>query len=58
MVLLKLSNLETRHSGNGRASSKLGMGELAKIVLDLQRDIKRVSKAISPQGAQEMVGKT
>lgn len=46
-----------RHSGVGRASSKIGMNELANLILNLQRDVKRVSKAISPDGAEDMVKK-
>ena len=57
LLLNRLVELKTRYSANGKASSKIGMGELAKIILDLQRDVKRVSKAISPQGAEEMVNK-
>lgn len=57
LLINRMHELQTRHVGNGKASSKIGMGELAKIVLDLQRDIKRVSKAISPRGASEMVDK-
>lgn len=55
MVLQRLAQLQTRQPSNGRASSKKGMNQIYDIVLDLQRDIKRVSKAISPQGAQAMV---
>lgn len=41
----------------GNFSTKIGMKELENIILDLQRDVKRVAKAISPQGAQEIVDK-
>ena len=44
------------NTGNfGKPHDRIGMLDLAKIVLDLQRDIKRVKNAISPQGAQELV---
>ncbi len=44
-------------SGGGGFGTKRGMKELEKIILDLQRDVKRVTKAISPQGAQDIVDK-
>ena len=56
-VLGAFAELEPRRTSNGRAAGKEGMGELARIVLDLQRDIKRVQKAMSIQGAREMVEK-
>ena len=40
-----------------RSRGKIGMNELAHIVLDLQRDFKRVANALSVQGAQEIVNK-
>ena len=40
-----------------KGGKKLGMDELAHIVLNLQRDFKRVSNALSLQGAQEIVNK-
>lgn len=43
--------------GGGFGHSKIGMNDLMHIILDLQRDVKRVSNAISPQGAQKMVDK-
>ncbi|KAK8881866.1 hypothetical protein M9Y10_044502 [Tritrichomonas musculus] len=55
LILRKFAEIQTRAASQGRATSKKGMNELARIVLDLQRDVKRVAKAISPQGAQEMV---
>ena len=42
---------------DGSFSTKKGMKELENIILDLKRDVKRVSKAISPQGAQDIVDK-
>ena len=39
----------------GGPVDRKGMPDLAKIVLDLQRDIKRVKSAISPQGAEALV---
>ena len=42
---------------DGSFSTKKGMKELENIILDLQRDVKRVTKAISPQGAQDIVDK-
>lgn len=53
----KDGTLVTRGNGFGRTSDRKGMPDLAKIVLDLQRDIKRVKNAISPQGAQALVDK-
>lgn len=38
-------------------STKIGMDELAKLVLGLKRDIKRVTSAIAPQSAQDMIDK-
>ena len=35
--------------------SKKGMDSLMNIVLDIKRDVKRVSKAIAPQTAAEMI---
>ena len=46
-----------RNNTFGRTSERKGMQDLAKIVLDLQRDVKRVKNAISPQGAQALVDK-
>mgnify|MGYP001129069056 CR=1 FL=1 len=46
-----------RSNAFGRTSERKGMGDIAKIVLDLPRDIKRVKNAISPQGAQRLVDK-
>ena len=40
-----------------RSRSKVGMRELANIVLNLQRDFKRVANALSVQGAQAIVDK-
>ena len=56
-LAVAFSDLIPRRISNGRAAGKEGMGELARIVLDLQRDIKRVQKAMSIQGAREMVEK-
>ena len=39
----------------GKPADRPGMQDLAKIVLDLQRDVKRVKNAISPQGAEAIV---
>ena len=39
------------------SKSKYGMNELAHLVLDMQRDFKRVTKALSAQGAQEIIDK-
>ena len=39
----------------GTPSERKGMQDIAKIVLDLQRNIKRVKKAISPVGAEDIV---
>ena len=41
----------------GGAKGKIGMNELQNIVVNLYRDVKRVKKAITPQGAQAMVDK-
>ena len=41
----------------GGFGEKKGMQELKHIILDLQRDVKRVSNAISPQGAEKLVVK-
>ena len=47
MVLLqRIVNIQTRHASNGKSTSKLGMNQLAQIVLNLKRDVKRVSKAM------------
>ena len=40
-----------------RKKGKIGMEELQNIVVNLYRDVKRVKKAITPQGAQAMVDK-
>ena len=37
------------------SKQKIGMKDLANVVLDLKRDIKRMSKAMSPQGAAQLV---
>ena len=47
--------LVSRGNAFGRPVERKGMPDLAKIVLDLQRDIKRVKSAISPQGAEALV---
>ena len=47
--------LVTRGNVFGGPVERKGMPDLAKIVLDLQRDIKRVKSAISPQGAEALV---
>ena len=47
--------LVTRGNAFGKPVDRKGMPDLARIVLDLQRDIKRVKNAISPQGAQAIV---
>ena len=39
----------------GKPAERPGMQDITKIVLDLQRDIKRVKNAISPQGAEAIV---
>ena len=39
----------------GGPQERKGMIDLAKIVLDLQRDVTRVKNAISPQGAEQLV---
>ena len=44
----------TRQSGSHK---KVGMNELANIVLNMQRDFKRVAGALSVQGAQNIVNK-
>ena len=41
--------------GKGFGNNKVGMKELQHIILDLQRDVKRVKNAISPQGAEALV---
>ncbi len=41
----------------GFSNNKVGMKELQHIILDLQRDIKRVKNAISPQGAEDLITK-
>ena len=57
MLMNKFANMQTRHASNGKSTSKLGMNQLAQIILNLQRDVKRVSKAISEQGARDIVEK-
>ena len=47
--------LVNRGNAFGKPVDRKGMTDLARIVLDLQRDIKRVKNAISPQGAQAIV---
>ena len=42
-------------NGGGFSSERIGMNQLANIVLNLQRDVQRVKKAISPKGAEEIV---
>ena len=55
-ILLNARNGTLVNTGNfGKPHDRIGMTDLAKIVLDLQRDIKRVKNAISPQGAQELI---
>ena len=39
----------------GRPVERIGMPELTRIILDLQRDVTRVKNAISPQGAEALV---
>ena len=41
----------------GGFTSKTGMKDLTKLILDMKRDITRVKQAISPAGAQYMVDK-
>ena len=41
----------------GRPVERKGMPDLARIVLDLQRDVTRVKNAISPQGAEALVAR-
>lgn len=41
----------------GGFGTKKGMEELYKIVINMQRDVKRVANAISPQGAEKLVKK-
>ena len=43
--------------GKGFGNNKVGMKELQHIILDLQRDVKRVKNAISPQGAEALVAR-
>ena len=40
-----------------RSHDRIGMDQLANIVLNMQRDFKRVANALSVQGAQEIVDK-
>jgi len=40
-----------------KGTDKVGMSELQHIVLDLYRDVERVKKAISPNGAADIVAK-
>ena len=40
-----------------RSHGRIGMNELANIVLGMQRDFKRVANALSVQGAQEIIEK-
>ena len=47
--------LVTRGNAFGKPVEGKGMPDLAKIVLDLRRDIKRVKSVISPQGAEALV---
>ena len=42
---------------NGGFGGKKGMDELYQIVINLQKDVKRVANAISPQGAEYLVQK-
>ena len=49
----QLPQYQTKRS----AKSKVGMTDLARIVLDMQRDFKRVANALSVQGAQSIVNK-
>ena len=46
----------SKSSGGGGTRSKVGMG-LIQEICRLKRDIKRVSKAMSPKGAQDIVDK-
>ena len=41
----------------GKKTKRVGMNDLAKIVLNLQRDIKKVTSLMSPQGAEAFVAK-
>ena len=57
-ILLQAHNGTLVNRGNfGKPKDRAGMNELARIVLDLQRDVTRVKNAISPQGAEELVNK-
>lgn len=47
--------LVNRGNAFGKPVDRKGMTDLARIVLDLQRDVTRVKNAISPQGAEAIV---
>ena len=47
----------TKIAMKGNKGDKIGMNDLAHIVLDLRRDFKKVSKALSLEGAQDIVNK-
>ena len=49
--------LVTKRQKLGKPLERKGMNELANIVLGLQRDIQRVKKAISPNGAEDIVAR-
>ena len=57
----EIANVLQQNGGSvrsrGGAKGKIGMNELQNIVVNLYRDVKRVKKAITPQGAQAMVDK-
>lgn len=55
-MLQKLATLDINHISRGPLSRD-GMVDLKNIILDLKRDIRRVTKAMSAAGAQEMVEK-
>ena len=56
LLITRLATLQPRH-GAGRTVGRNGMDALKAIVLDIKRDIKRVSKAMSLEGAQDIANK-
>ena len=60
MALYQISDLYQSlpsRVGHRITRNKDGMDDLVRIIQRYKKDIKRVSKAISPQGAQEIVNK-
>ena len=56
-ILLNAREGSLVRTGGGFSHDRIGMMELGNIILNLQRDVQRVKKAISPMGAEDIVNK-